>query len=69
MTLSIEEAKKVAKEYEGIDIHGKKIRIAFKYEGSRRFETLKATPLTKANIKSAWKKRIRIEDEIENLRN
>ncbi|GEM_PF-203161 len=66
MILSIEEAKKVAKEYEGIDIHGKKIRIAFKYEGARRFETLKATPLTKANIKSAWKKRIRIEDEIEN---
>ncbi|MGK0447904.1 MAG: integrase [Polaribacter sp.] len=64
--LSINEAKKQAKLYTGVGIHGSSIRLNFTYEGKRCLETLKNIPLTKNNIKAAGNKRMAICHDIEN---
>lgn len=63
--LSIDEAKAIAKSYEGVSIHGKSIRLSFSYQGKRRLETLKNVALTKANLKAAAAKRNKICFDIE----
>lgn len=52
------------KKFEGVTIHGKNIRIMFRYRGVRCIEPLKGILVTKANIKFASNKRTSILHEI-----
>ena len=53
-----------AQEFEGVSIHGKRIRISFYYRGVRCFEALKGIIPSKNNIKFASNKRTVILHEI-----
>lgn len=50
---------------DGVEIHGKAIRISFYYQGVRCKEPLKSLTLTKNNLKFAFNKRMAIMHEID----
>jgi integrase len=52
------------KQFEGVSIHGKNIRLSFYYKSVRCIESIKGVSLTKSNIKFASNKRISILHEI-----
>lgn len=66
LSMDTKEAKEYAKDFPGVEIHGKTIRVKFRHLGQPIREPLKGVPLTKSNIKNASRKLSAVNHAIAN---